>query len=154
MPDSIANGGMSFDFSFKSGSSRQADPEPLRIAILGDFGGQGTGAGTPLSGPPHVDFDNFDEVFTKIGVTLDLPPCEERAWEIKLRFRKLEDFHPDQLLLRLDPLAKLTELRAKLFRPLSMDDAARELREVLRIDALPTDLPPVTSAESTEEMLS
>lgn len=154
MPDSIANGGMSFDFSFKSGSSRKADPEPLRIAILGDFGGQGIGAETPLSGPPHVDFDNFDEVFTKIGVTLDLPPCEERAWEIKLRFRKLEDFHPDQLLLRLDPLAKLTELRAKLFRPVSMDDAARELREVLRIDALPTDLPPATSAESTEEMLS
>ena len=154
MPDSITDGGMRFDFGFKSGSSRESSPEPLRIAILGDFGGPVTGAEDRLSGPLRVDFDNFDEVFTKIGVTLDLPPCEERAWEIKLRFRKLEDFHPDQLLTQSDALAKLTELRAKLLHPTSMVAAARELREVLKIGALPDQPPPTTSSESTEEMLS
>jgi type VI secretion system protein ImpC len=154
MPDSIADGGMSFDFSFKSGSSQESNPEALRIAILGDFGGPGTGAEARSTGPLRIDFDNFDEVFAKIGVTLDLPPCKERAWEIKLRFRKLEDFHPDRLLTRLDPLAKLTELRAKLLLPASVDEAARELREVLKIGALPAEPPPATSAESTEEMFS
>jgi type VI secretion system protein ImpC len=154
MPDSIADGGMRFDFGFKSGSSQESSLEPLRIAILGDFGGPVTDGEDRLSGPLRVDFDNFDEVFARIGVALDLPPCEERAWEIKLRFRKLEDFHPDQLLTQSDALTKLTELRAKLLHPASRDAAARELREVLKIGALPDQPPPTTSRESTEEMLS
>jgi type VI secretion system protein ImpC len=154
MPDSITDGGLRFDFGFQSGSSQESSPEPLRIAILGDFGGPVTGAEDRSSGPLRVDFDNFDEIFTKIGVTLDLPPCEERVWEINLRFRKLEDFHPDQLLTQSAALAKLTELRAQLLHPASRDAAARELREVLKIGALPDQPPPATSRESTEEMLS
>ena len=126
----LRSGGMRFDFRFKSGSSRESSPEPLRIAILGDFGGPVTGAEDRLSGPLRVDFDNFDEVFAKVGATLDLPACEERAWEIKLRFRKLEDFHPDHLLTQSDALAKLNELRAKLLHPASRDAAARELQGI------------------------
>jgi type VI secretion system ImpB/VipA family protein len=155
MPDSITDGGMRFDFGFKSGSSRESsNPEPWRIAILGDFGGPVTGAEDRFPGPLRVDFDNFDEVFTKIGVTLDLPPCEERAWEVRLQFQKLDDFHPDQLLTQCSALAKLTELRAKLLHPASMDAAARELREVLKIGVLPDQPSPTTQKESTEEMLS
>jgi type VI secretion system protein ImpC len=133
MPDSTVGGGMSFDFSFKSASGRQRSMAPLRIAILGDFGGRTT---------------------ERIGVTLDLPPCDEGAWESELRFRKLEDFHPEQLLNHLDPLANLIELRAKLLRPSSMNAAAKELQEVFKIGALPAEPPPATSTESTEEMLA
>ncbi len=153
MPDS-SDGRMRFDFSFKSGSEREASDESLRIAILGDFGGSMAGVENQSSGPLLVDCDNFDEVFAKIGVTLDLALKEERSSEIKLRFRRLEDLHPDQLLTRLDPLAKLTELRAKLFFPPSSDEAARELREVLKIDALPAEPSPATPTESTEALLS
>ena len=145
---------MRFDFSFKSGSAQETGAEPLRIAILGNFGGSVTGAKSRASGPHVVNCDNFDEVFTKIGVTLDLPVNEDRASEMKLRFRKLEDFHPDQLLTRLDPLVKLAELRAKLLRPASSDAAAQELQEVLKIGVLPVESPPATSTESAEELLS
>ena len=71
MPDS-SDGRMRFDFSFKSGSEQEASEESLRIAILGDFGGSRAGVENQSSGPLLVDCDNFDEVFAKIGVTLDL----------------------------------------------------------------------------------
>src|SRR6202166_2981440 len=153
MPDS-SDGRMRFDFSFKTGSEQEANEESLRIAILGDFGGSTPGVENQSSGPLLVDRDNFDEVFAKIGVTLDLTLSEDRVSEIKLRFRKLEDLHPDQLLTRLDPLVKLTELRAKLFCPASSEEAGRELREVLKIDALAAEPSPATSTESTEALLS
>src|ERR1700686_55260 len=153
MPDSIAGGGMRFDFSFKSRSDEEKSEEPLAIAILGDFGSHTSGAENKLSDPIRVDCDNFDEVFAKIGVTLDLPPSAKRAWEINLRFRTLEDFHPEQFLNQLKPLANLAELRAKLLHPESMDAAAKELQEALKIGALPSETPPATSTESTEEML-
>jgi type VI secretion system protein ImpC len=146
---------MNFDFSFKSASDRRSSSEPLRIAILGDFGGQPGDAENNSSGPFPVDCDNFDEVLARFGVTLNLPPNEKRPWEIKLQFNKLEDFHPEQLLLRLNSLAQLNELRAKLGQPATMDAAAKELQEILKIGASPpeTTLPPVTQ-ESTEDMLA
>ena len=78
----------------------------------------------------------------------------ERPWEAKLRFRKLEDFHPEQLLQQLPLLANLSELRSKLLRPASMEAAAKELQEVLKIGSLPAEPPPAAATESPEAMLS
>ena len=151
MPDSRLSGGSDFDFSFGSASGRQRSATPLRIAILGDFSGQ-SNAENSSAGPFRIDCDNFDEVFARIGVGLDLPPTAQQTWEAKLRLRKLEDFHPEQLLTQLPHLAKLAELRSKLLRPASME-AAAELQELLRISALPAETPPATSTESTEAMI-
>jgi type VI secretion system protein ImpC len=142
---------MNFNFSFQSGAGRQQSIAPLRIAILGDFGGQNSGA---EDGPLPIDFDNFDKVFAQLEVTLDLPPCEEGIGENKLRFRELEDFHPDLLLNRLDHLAKVSALRSKLLLPASMDAAARELGEILKVGALPPPRPSAASTESMEQMLA
>jgi type VI secretion system protein ImpC len=151
MPDSIVGSEMNFDFLFQSASGQQRSMAPLRIAILGDFGGKTTGL---EYGPRPLDCDNFDEVFAQIGVKVDLPPWEVGACENRLRFRKLEDFHPDLLLNQLGPLANLTELRAKLLRPSSMEAAAKELQDIFKISALSIESPPATSTESTEEMLA
>ena len=112
---------MSFHFSFESASGEQRSLAPLRIAILGDFGAQTEE--NKSAGPLPVDCDNFDKVFEQIGVTLDMPPCKEGCPELKLQFRTLEDFHPDRLLPRLDPLAHLTDLRTKLLHPASSQAA-------------------------------
>jgi type VI secretion system protein ImpC len=145
---------MSFDFSFKPASGRRRSEPPLRIAILGDFAGRTNGPESGLSNPRLVDCDNFDEVLAQVGVKLDSPPSKECAWALNLQFRKLEDFHPDQLLNRLEPLLKLTELRANLLHPATMDAAAKELQEILKIDPLPAESSSKSSTESTEEMLS
>jgi type VI secretion system protein ImpC len=144
---------MKFDFSFAAASGRQRSVTPLRIAILGDFSGQTNSAENGSGGPFRIDCDNFDEVFARIGVMLNLPPSAELTWEAKLRLRKLEDFHPEQLLPQLPPLAHLVELRGKLLSPGSTEAAAKELQEVLKTGALPTE-PPPASTETTEAMLS
>jgi type VI secretion system protein ImpC len=149
MPDSRLGG---FDFLFGSASGRQRSAAPLRLAILGDFSGQ-TNAENSSAGPFRIDCDNFDEVFSRIGVVLDLPATPERTWEAKLPLRKLEDFHPERLLMGLPPLANLAELRGKLLRPATMEAAAKELQEMLKVSALPS-APPGTTIESTEAMLS
>ena len=139
------------NFSFQSVPGKRSSAEPLRIAILGDFGGQPSDQRS--FGPVQVDFDNFDEVFERIGVSLDLPACPERPWEIKLRFRNLDDFHPEQLLRQSPPLSNLVELRTRLLHPASMDAAAKELQETLKI-AAPVEPPAASSStESTEELL-
>jgi type VI secretion system protein ImpC len=152
MPDSRLGGESEFDFSFGWGSGQQGSAAPLRLAILGDFSGQTNGESS-LAGPFRIDCDNFDEVLARIGVALDLPPDTKRTWEAKLRFRKLEDFHPEQLLTQLPPLAKLVELRSKLLRPASTEAAAKELQELLKISALPAEPSPAPTTESTEAMI-
>jgi type VI secretion system protein ImpC len=144
---------MSFDFSFQPASGQRRSEPPFRIAILGDFAGRTKDPESGLSSPRLVDCDNFDEVLAQIGVELDAPPSKECAWALNLQFRKLEDFHPDQLLNRLEALLKLAELRANLLHPATMEAAAKELQEILKIDRLPAESSPKSSAESTEDML-
>jgi type VI secretion system protein ImpC len=153
MPDSRLGAGLDFDFLFGSSSGRQRSTTPLRLAILGNFSGQ-TNAENSSAGSFRIDCDNFGEVFTRIGVALDLPPAAERPWEAKLQFQQLEDFHPEQLLQQLPLLANLSELRSKLLNPASMRAAAKELEEVLKIGSLPAEPPPAAATESPEAMLS
>ena len=145
---------MSFHFSFESASGEQRNLAPLRIAILGDFGAQTASAENRSTGPLPVDCDNFDKVFAQMGVTLDMPPCKEGTPDLKLQFRNLEDFHPDKLLPRLDPLGHLTDLWAKLLHPASSHAAAKEIQEILKIGAAPAETQPATATESVEAMLA
>jgi type VI secretion system protein ImpC len=144
---------MSFDFSYQPASGQRRSEPPFRIAILGDFAGRTHRPESSLSSPRLVDCDNFDEVLAQIGVKLDSAPCEECPWALNLQFRKLEDFHPDQLLNRLKPLLKLIQLRANLLHPATMEAAAKELQQILKIDTVPAESLSRSSAESTEEML-
>jgi type VI secretion system protein ImpC len=153
MPDSRLGAGLGFHFLFGSSSGRQKGTTPLRLAILGDFSGQ-TNPENSSAASFRIDCDNFDEVFARIGVALDLPPSAERPWAAKLQFQKLEDFHPEQLLQQLPLLANLSELRSKLLSPESMEAAAKELQQVLKIGSLPAEPPSPAATESPEAILS
>lgn len=140
---------MRFDFSFESASGRKSEPAPCCIAILADFGGPGTHCQSYA-----VDFDNFEDVFAGLGVTLTLPSPDRAASEIELQFGKIEDFHPDRLLAQVQPLDSLIELRSKLLDPETADAAAKELQRRLNIGTWPPESPAPKPAESTEETLS
>lgn len=63
------------------------DPEdPFRLLVAGQFGGRQSRK------PILVDRDNLDDVLAQAGpeLRLDSPP-------VHLKFRSLDDFHPDQL---------------------------------------------------------
>lgn len=86
---------------------RPEPDSPFHILIAGDFSG---GAGRKRA-PVMIDRDNFDDVLARIAPELRLPIGES---EIALKFRELDDFHPDRLFERLGPFQALRDLRRRL----------------------------------------
>jgi type VI secretion system protein ImpC len=92
---------------------------PFRMLILGDFSGRGfRGEHTPIAGrhPIAVDSDNLDQVLASLSPAVQLP-------QGTLRFRSIDDFHPDRIYQRTDAFRKLTELRNQ---PAPVPAATRE----------------------------
>ena len=91
-------------------SIREVDSdEPFRILILGDFSGRANrGLHAALAGrrPTPIDLDNFDEVLEQMQTGLRLPGVE-------LRFRELDDFHPDHIYRAADIFQNLDRLSAE-----------------------------------------
>ena len=80
-----------------------SEDQQLSIVVLGSFTGD-AGAGNPLPAPKPslhpVDIDSFDGFMARMKPTLeiDLEGCEDA---VRIDFKNLEDFHPDQLYDRL-----------------------------------------------------
>jgi len=87
---------------------------PFRVLVLGDFGAE-----TPR--PVLVDRDNIDAVIDKLGVSLELDLAGE------IRFRRMDDFHPDHLYARLPMFQTLREARRKLEDPDTFSQTAAEI---------------------------
>ncbi len=120
------------DFQFQFGQPQDDaapnpdESRPLRILIVGDFSGtastvaerQGI-ADRPLVA---VDIDNLDQVLARFATALCLSSGEV------VRFRTLDDFHPDQLVERLEQCKSLRNLRRRLQDPATFAAAAEEMR--------------------------
>jgi type VI secretion system protein ImpC len=107
------------------------EPEtPFRVLIMGDFSGRSNRglAAKALANrhPTLVDRDNFDEALAKLVGEIRLP-MGKKAPPLRLCFRELEDFHPDQLFERVELLEALREARRKLADPRTFAAAAEEL---------------------------
>lgn len=101
-----------------------AEETPFRVLVLGDFGAE-----TPR--PVLVDRDNIDAVIEKLGVSVELPLAGE------IRFRRIDDFHPDHLYARLPMFQTLRETRRKLEDPDTFRETAAEFIEPPRAPAKP-----------------
>jgi type VI secretion system protein ImpC len=102
-----------------------ADDTPFCLAVLGDFGGrEGSGRPPAVPGPLLVDRDDLDAVLARLApeATLELGGTQ------RLRFRAIEDFHPDRLLEGLPLFAALRETRRRLADPRTFADVAAGLR--------------------------
>ncbi len=109
-------GGVQLDV--EAGRARgQAQPKPetpFRIGILGDFGGWGNrgvvrGGDELAAGRAHaVDIDDLDRVMERVGAELELPAVG------RIRFRSIEDFHPDSLCERVVVFRRLREARVEI----------------------------------------
>ncbi len=92
---------------------------PFRMLILGDFSGRGLrGERAPIAGrrPVAVDSDNLDQVLASLSPSVQLP-------QGTLRFRGLDDFHPDQIYQHSALFRKLANLRSQ---PAPIPAATRE----------------------------
>jgi type VI secretion system protein ImpC len=98
-----------------------AEPElPFRILVLGDFTG-GVGRNRAVI---EIDRDRFNEVLALFSPEARVAICEE---PLAIRFRALEDFHPDRLFDSLAPFAALRDLRRRLSDPATFASAAAQI---------------------------
>jgi type VI secretion system protein ImpC len=80
---------------------------PFQILVAADFSGRANrGLHAPLAGrrPVRVDCDNLDATMAAMDVSLKLP-------EVTLRFRELDDFHPDSIYRHAEPFRQLEDSR-------------------------------------------
>lgn len=106
---------------------------PFRILILGDFSGRANrGICEPrLAGrrPLSVDRDNFDQVLAKLQPEVRLPVAGGEARQASVRFRELEDFHPDRIFRQVPLFKALRETRARLSDRATFAAAAAALQQ-------------------------
>ena len=147
---------MTIDSSHRPDSIRRDDEALFPIVILADFSGRRHRPASSLSlgRPLRIDCENFEMVFAQFDLTLPLPPAKTGGDELVLRFRRLEDFHPDELLQRVGSLSQLVNLRTRLLDPASANAAVEETRELLGMPAAATGQLPSNSTETTEELLT
>jgi type VI secretion system protein ImpC len=105
MPRTNTLTSVELDVLEESRRAEPADPEtPFRILVAGDFSG---GAGKNRR-TIEIDRDNFEVVMERVAPELVLP---FGSGEMVLKFRELDDFHPDRIFQNLAPFQKLRELR-------------------------------------------
>ena len=112
MPATFTFGDVHLDVSTRRQEVSAPDREtPFRIAILGDFSGREsrgvieTGRRLSARRPLCVDRNDINAAMEKLRVEVELPVAGA------IRFRELEDFHPDRLYASLDFFAKLRQAR-------------------------------------------
>src|SRR5882724_7425202 len=111
---------------------------PFVLGVLGDFSGQ------PDELLPRVkdrkiveiDRDNFDQVLAAMKPRLSYRVDNKLTNDgskmgVELRFKSLDDFHPDSVVQQVEPLNKLVEARRKLSDLLSKMDGNDKLEEIL-----------------------
>jgi type VI secretion system protein ImpC len=86
---------------------RQEPDTPFRILVAGNF----SGGASRIRKPILIDRDSFEEVLALIGPEIQI---EFATAPIPIRFRELDDFHPDSLYERLPPFRALRNMRRQL----------------------------------------
>lgn len=121
--------GLHFSVDLKEeGAKRVEQPGPFRMLFLGDFSGQ-EAQGAPskqpaaLGRPQRVDRDNLEEFLARLAPALRYHSLVD-APAGTISFRSLDDFLPERVAARVDPLAQLIELRRRLHEPATFAAAA------------------------------
>ena len=97
----------------------------------------------------EIDRDNFDQVLAgmnpRLAFRVDNKLTDDNTqMAVELRFKSMDDFHPERIANQVDPLRKLVETRQRLSDLLSKMDGNDRLEELLQ-DVM-------TSTEKVEQL--
>ena len=97
---------LKFDVGFGPAGRRRDETAPMRLLVLGDFSRTSVSERPPLASRPthRVDVDSLDDVIGRLRPKLALPAGETA-------FARVADFHPDELIARLEVFKALGEKR-------------------------------------------
>ena len=103
-----------------TGDAQEEVELPLKMLVMGDFTLAQDDRTVEDRQPINVDKDNFEEVLKaqnlnlKFNVEDKLSGAEDSQLALDLKFEKLKDFEPDQIVAHVPELAKMMELREAL----------------------------------------
>jgi type VI secretion system protein ImpC len=86
---------------------RQEPDTPFRILVAGNF----SGGAARIRKPVLIDRDTFEQVLALYGPEIRIDFAKA---PVPIRFRELDDFHPDSLYQRLPPFRALRDMRRQL----------------------------------------
>ena len=112
---------------------------PFVVGVLGDFSGKPEEPLPKLKDRKlvEIDRDNFNSVLEgmkpRVAFRVDNKLTDEDSQiPVELRFKSLDDFHPEQVANQVTPIRKLVAARTKLFELLSKLDGNDKLDELLQ----------------------
>lgn len=126
-------------YDVEVGGATQTKELPLVVGILADL------AGEPVAPQPRlkerkfiqIDRDNFDEVMAsyhpRLKLTVDNRLQQDgQPLSLELQFERMEDFHPLQLVQRIEPLRRLLTVRQRLVDLIAKLDGNEQLNALLQ----------------------
>jgi len=125
-------------YEVETGGAIEMKELPFIVGVMGDYVGKPEEALPPLKNRKFVeiDRDNFDQVLAgmkpRLAYTTDNKLQDDGSkMGVELKFNKLEDFEPDNVVQQVEPLRKLVEARKKLVDLMSKMDGNDKLEEIL-----------------------
>ncbi len=111
---------------------------PFVMGVMGDYSGDNTENKKALKDRKfsQIDRDNFNEVMNNIAPQINMKvdnTFEDDGSEmsVSLDFKNMEDFEPQNIVEKVDPLKKLMETRNKLRDLLTKADRSEDLENLL-----------------------
>lgn len=125
-------------YDVETGGAIEMKELPFVVGVLGDFSGKPEEALPAIKNRKlvEIDRDNFDQVLSamkpRLAYNVDNKLQDDGSKVgVELKFNKMEDFEPDNIVQQVDPLRKLVEARQKLSDLLSKMDGNEKLENIL-----------------------
>ncbi len=111
---------------------------PFVMGVMGDYSGDNTENKIALKDRKfsQIDRDNFNEVMSNIAPQVNMKvdntiEGDGSEMSVNLDFKNIEDFEPQNIVEKVDPLKKLMETRNKLRDLLTKADRSEDLENLL-----------------------
>jgi len=125
-------------YDVEVGDSIEMKEIPFVVGVLGDLSGKPEQPLPRLKDRKfiEIDRDNFNKVLEgmkpRLAFRVDNKLTNEGQMAVDLRFKSLDDFHPEQVANQVEPLRKLVEARRRLSDLLNKLDGNDKLDELLQ----------------------
>ena len=111
---------------------------PFVMGVMGDYSGDNADNKKALKDRKfsQIDRDNFNEVMNNVAPQANMKVAntlegDGSEMSVNLEFRNMEDFEPQNIVEKVDPLKKLMETRNKLRDLLTKADRSEDLENLL-----------------------
>ncbi len=137
--DRVRSPRVQITYDVEVGDAIEMKEIPFTMGVLADLSGKPEEPLPKLKERKFVeiDRDNFNNVLEGMNPRLayrvdNKLTDEDSAMAVELKFKSLEDFHPEKVARQIDPIRKLVEAREKLTGLLNKLDGNDKLDELLQ----------------------